>query len=40
MRTITPMFHMTSAAQAPAFHAYVVSLLKSDQWKEFREYQG
>ncbi|CAK9779690.1 unnamed protein product [Cutaneotrichosporon oleaginosum] len=40
MRTITPLFHMTSAAQAPAFHAYVASLLKSDQWKEFREYQG
>jgi cullin-associated NEDD8-dissociated protein 1 len=40
MRTITPMFRMTSAAQAPAFHAYVASLLKSDQWKEFREYQG
>ncbi|BEI79879.1 hypothetical protein CcaverHIS002_0104080 [Cutaneotrichosporon cavernicola] len=40
MRTITPMFRMTSAAQAPAFHAYVASLLKTDQWKEFREYQG
>lgn len=39
MRTVTPLYHMTTAAQAPGFHAFVGGLLKSDQWKEFREYQ-
>lgn len=40
MRTVTPLFNMTTASQAPAFHAFVGGLLKSDQWKEFREYKS
>jgi cullin-associated NEDD8-dissociated protein 1 len=40
LRTIVPLYRMTTAAQAPAFHAFAGNLLKSDQWKEYGSYQA
>ncbi|WVQ93760.1 hypothetical protein IAU59_000837 [Kwoniella sp. CBS 9459] len=40
LRTAIPLYKMSSAQQAPAFHAFVGSLLTSDKWRDFKDYQA
>jgi len=40
LRTAVPLYRMSTAAQAPAFHAFVAGLLKTEQWKEYHDYQA
>ncbi|WVF66132.1 hypothetical protein IAT40_000871 [Kwoniella sp. CBS 6097] len=40
LRTAIPLFKMSNAQQAPAFHAFVSSLLTSDKWRDFKDYQA
>ncbi|WVQ80275.1 hypothetical protein IAT38_002380 [Cryptococcus sp. DSM 104549] len=40
LRTVVPLYKMCSPHQAPAFTAFVSSLLASDKWREFKDYQA
>lgn len=40
LRTVVPLYGMSTQAQAPAFHALVLSLLRMEQWKEYRDYHA
>lgn len=40
MRTVVPLYKMSTPQQAPAFHAFVGKLLADQQWKDFRDYQA
>ncbi|OCF45173.1 tip120-family protein [Kwoniella heveanensis CBS 569] len=40
LRTAIPLYKMSSAQQAPAFHAFVSNLLTSDKWRDFKDYQA
>ncbi|KAK8845507.1 hypothetical protein IAR55_006220 [Kwoniella newhampshirensis] len=40
LRTAVPLFKISTAQQAPAFHAFVSSLLASAKWRDFKDYQA
>ncbi len=40
LRTAVPLYRMSTAQQAPAFHAFVGGLLANQQWRDFRDYQA
>ncbi|KAL7418817.1 hypothetical protein Q5752_006501 [Cryptotrichosporon argae] len=40
LRTAVPLYKMSTATQAPAFHAFVAGLLQADKWKEYRDYEA
>ncbi|WWD22460.1 hypothetical protein CI109_106951 [Kwoniella shandongensis] len=40
LRTAVPLYKTSTAQQAPAFHAFVSSLLSSEKWRDFRDYQA
>ncbi|WVN91012.1 uncharacterized protein L203_106258 [Cryptococcus depauperatus CBS 7841] len=40
LRAIVPLYKSSSPQQAPAFHQFVESLLATEKWKEFRDYQA
>lgn len=40
LRAAVPLYKLSSSAQAPQFHAFVVKQLSTDKWKEFRDYRA